>query len=139
MKKIPKSVLVIVYTKDKKVLLLKKKENRDMWQSVTGSLQIDEKPIQAAKRELYEETGINSDNIIDCGKQYIFEIYDMWKYKYDDGVTHNTEHVFKLELDNIIDIKIDKSEHVSYQWFSRVKAAEIVFSHTNRQAIFDLI
>ena len=34
MKKIPKSVLVIVYTKDKKVLLLKKKDNENMWQSV---------------------------------------------------------------------------------------------------------
>jgi len=139
MKKIPKSVLVIVYSKDKKVLLLKKKHNENMWQSVTGSLHIDENPSQAAKRELYEETGINSDNIIDCGKQYIFEIYDMWKHKYEDGVTHNTEHVFKLELENIIDIKIDKAEHDSYQWVSRVKAAEKVFSHTNRQAIFDLI
>ena len=139
MKKIPKSVLVIVYTKDKKVLLLKKKDNENMWQSVTGSLYFDENPNQAAKRELYEETGINSDNIIDCGKQYIFEIYDMWKHKYEDGVTHNTEHVFKLELENIIDIKIDKAEHDSYQWVSRVKAAEKVFSHTNRQAIFDLI
>jgi len=139
MKKIPKSVLVIVYSKDKKVLLLKKKHNENMWQSVTGSLHIDENPSQAAKRELYEETGINSDNIIDCGKQYIFEIYDMWKHKYEDGVTHNTEYVFKLEVENIIDIKIDTTEHDSYQWISRVKAAEKVFSHTNRQAIFDLI
>ena len=63
----------------------------------------------------------------------------MWKHKYEDGVTHNTEYVFKLEVENIIDIKIDKTEHDSYQWISRVKAAEKVFSHTNRQAIFDLI
>ena len=46
MKKIPKSVLVIVYTKDKKVLLLKKKDNENMWQSVTGSLNFDENPNQ---------------------------------------------------------------------------------------------
>ena len=38
-----------------------------------------------------------------------------------------------------IDIVIDKSEHLQYEWLSRVKAAEKVFSHTNRQAIFDLI
>ena len=36
-------------------------------------------------------------------------------------------------------IVIDKEEHVSYEWTSRVKAAEKVFSHTNRQAIFELI
>ena len=139
MKKIPISVLVIIYTKNKDILLLKKNNDKDMWQSVTGSLNENEKPIDAAKREVFEETGLTSDKIFDCNKQYIFEIYEMWRYKYEDGVTHNTEHVFLLELEEKIDIVIDKSEHLQYEWLSRVKAAEKVFSHTNRQAIFDLI
>jgi dATP pyrophosphohydrolase len=63
----------------------------------------------------------------------------MWKHKYEEGTTHNTEHVFKLELDCKTNIKLDEDEHSSYEWVSRVKAAEKVFSHTNRQAIFDLI
>ena len=139
MKKIPISVLVIIYTKNKDILLLKKNNDKDMWQSVTGSLNENEKPIDAAKREVFEETGLTSDKIFDCNKQYIFEIYEMWRYKYEDGVTHNTEHVFLLELEEKVDIVIDKSEHLQYEWLSRVKAAEKVFSHTNRQAIFDLI
>ena len=139
MKKIPISVLVIIYTKNKDILLLKKNNDKDMWQSVTGSLNENEKPIDAAKREVFEETGLTSDKIFDCNKQYIFEIYEMWRHKYEDGVTHNTEHVFLLELEEKIDIEIDKSEHLQYEWLSRVKAAEKVFSHTNRQAIFDLI
>ena len=139
MKKIPISVLIIVYTKNKNILLLNKKGKDNMWQSITGSLQINEKPLDAAKRELFEETGIVSNNIIDCKKEHIFEIYEMWRHKYEDGITHNTEHVFKLELDDIIDIKLDSDEHDSFEWASRVKAAEKVFSHTNRQAIFDLI
>ena len=139
MKKIPKSILIIIYTKNKDVLLLKKINDKDMWQSVTGSMQENETAQDAAKRELLEETGLNSDNLIDCKKEYIFEIYEMWRYKYDDGVTHNTEYVFKLELDDIIDIDMDIEEHSSYVWLPRVKAAEKVFSHTNRQAIFDLI
>ena len=139
MKKIPISVLIIVYTKNKNILLLNKKGKDSMWQSITGSLQINEKPLDAAKRELFEETGIVSNNIIDCKKEHIFEIYEMWRHKYEDGITHNTEHVFKLELDDIIDIKLDSDEHDSFEWASRVKAAEKVFSHTNRQAIFDLI
>ena len=139
MKKIPISVLIIVYTKNKNILLLNKKGKDNMWQSITGSLQINEKPHDAAKRELFEETGIVSNNIIDCKKEHIFEIYEMWRHKYEDGITHNTEHVFKLELDDIIDIKLDSDEHDSFEWASRVKAAEKVFSHTNRQAIFDLI
>ena len=139
MKKIPISVLIIVYTKNKNILLLNKKGKDSMWQSITGSLQINEKPLDAAKRELFEETGIVSNNIIDCKKEYIFEIYEMWRHKYEDDVTHNTEHVFKLELDDIIDIKLDSDEHDAFEWAPRVKAAEKVFSHTNRQAIFDLI
>jgi dATP pyrophosphohydrolase len=139
MKKIPISVLIIVYTKNKNILLLNKKGKDSMWQSITGSLQINEKPLDAAKRELFEETGIVSNNIIDCKKEHIFEIYEMWRHKYEDGITHNTEHVFKLELDDIIDIKLDSDEHDSFEWATRVKAAEKVFSHTNRQAIFDLI
>ena len=116
MKKIPKSILIIIYTKKE-----------------------DETALDTAKRELLEETGLSPDNIIDCKKEYIFEIYEMWRHKYNDGVTHNTEYVFKLELDDIIDINIDAKEHDSYMWLPRVKAAEKVFSHTNRQAIFDLI
>ena len=139
MKKIPISVLIIVYTKNKNILLLNKKGKNNMWQSITGSLQINEKPLDAAKRELFEETGIVSNNIIDCKKEHIFEIYEMWRHKYEDGITHNTEHVFKLELDDIVDIKLDSDEHDSFEWATRVKAAEKVFSHTNRQAIFDLI
>ena len=139
MKKIPISVLIIVYTKNKDILLLNKKGKDSMWQSITGSLQINEKPLDAAKRELFEETGIVSNDIIDCKKEHIFEIYEIWRHKYEDGVTHNTEHIFKLELDDIIDIKLDSDEHDSFEWASRVKAAEKVFSHTNRQAIFDLI
>jgi len=139
MKKIPISVLVLIYTKNKDILILKKNNGKDMWQSVTGSINDGESVDDAAKREVYEETGLNADNIINCNKQYIFEIYEMWRYKYDDNVTHNTEHVFLLELDERKDIIIDKEEHVSYEWTSRVKAAEKVFSHTNRQAIFDLI
>ena len=139
MKKIPISVLVLIYTKNKDILILKKNNDKDMWQSVTGSINDGESVDDAAKREVYEETGLNTDNIINCNKQYIFEIYEMWRYKYDDNVTHNTEHVFLLELEERKDIVIDKEEHVSYEWTSRVKAAEKVFSHTNRQAIFDLI
>ena len=120
-------------------MLLKKSGNNELWQSVTGSLMKNEKPCDAAARELYEETGIKSNELVDCKKEYVFEIYEMWKHKYEDGVTHNTEHVYKLLLNDKVDIKLDNAEHDSYEWVTRVKAAEKVFSYTNRQAIFELI
>ena len=139
MKKIPESILILIYSKNKNVLLLKKSGNNELWQSVTGSLMKNEKPYDAAVRELYEETGITSNELVDCNKEYVFEIYEMWKHKYESDVTHNTEHVYKLLLDDKVDIKLDNGEHDSYEWLTRVKAAEKVFSHTNRQAIFEFI
>ena len=57
----PESVLVVVYTRTGKVLLLKRADDPDFWQSVTGSLLWEEtEPRQAAARELREETGLRA-------------------------------------------------------------------------------
>ena len=138
MSKRPESVLVLVYTNKLEVLLLKKNGYKDMWQSVTGSLFEHEDAYTAAKRELLEETGIKGDPK-NLNTSSSFEIYQMWIDKYEKGVTHNLEHVFEYKLEDKIDIKLDKNEHNEYLWLTRVKAAEKVFSHTNRQAIFDFV
>ena len=88
MKKIPKSVLIVIYTKNKDVLLLKKINDKDMWQSVTGSMQENETAFDAAKRELFEETSIKNIKIIREIKQmYEYELPKnligiIWKGKF---------------------------------------------------------
>ena len=47
--KIPVSSLIIVHTKDMEVLLLHRLDKDGYWQSVTGSLEENESPIEAAK------------------------------------------------------------------------------------------
>ena len=131
----PESVLILVYTTKKDVLLLKRHNEKDMWQSITGSLLENELPSEAAERELFEETGIKKKpqnlNMFNT-----YEIYKMWLHKYENGVTHNKEHIFTLELSEKENICINPDEHDEYIWLPRVKAAEKVFSHTNREAIF---
>ena len=57
----PESVLVVVYTAADEVLVLLRRQPPDFWQSVTGSLRWDEThPLDAARRELREETGLDA-------------------------------------------------------------------------------
>ena len=57
--KLPLSVLVVVHTKDLEVLLLERARRPGFWQSVTGSLDWLEEPLEAAAaREVREETGL---------------------------------------------------------------------------------
>ena len=54
--------MVVVYTEAAEILLLRRHSPFDFWQSVTGSLNADEAPADAAQRELQEETGLTQDH-----------------------------------------------------------------------------
>ena len=58
--KLPLSVLVIIHTAGREVLLMERALRPGFWQSVTGSVDTMEEPLErAAAREVYEETGID--------------------------------------------------------------------------------
>lgn len=131
----PESVLVVVYTQNSEVLMLRRKYPNDFWQSVTGSLERGEKPLDAAIRELQEETGLVNQNLLDCHYSQVFEIYSIWRERYAPGVTQNLEHVFRLQLREKVDIHLDTREHEEFQWLPRTQAADLAFSYTNQEAI----
>ena len=138
--KIPVSTLVVIHTADLKVLLLERADHPGFWQSVTGSQHEGEALADTAAREVAEETGIDA-------RQYrleawnlsnVYEIYPVWRHRYAPGVTHNTEHVFGLEVPREIPVTLAPREHVSSQWLPWKEAADRVFSWSNRKAILML-
>jgi len=132
----PESVLVVIYTQIGEVLLLQRCDVPHFWQSVTGSLREAEMPIQAAKREVWEETGLQiEENWYDCSHQNRFEIQPPWKSRYAPEVTHNLEHVFTLRLPSLPAIRLNPKEHCSYCWLPREQAAQKATSYTNQEAI----
>ncbi|GAA3534427.1 dihydroneopterin triphosphate diphosphatase [Zobellella aerophila] len=135
----PESVLVLIHTKDQ-VLLLQRKDNPDFWQSVTGSLEPGEFRMQAAARELEEETGLRLDNglaLIDTGHKVRFEIYPRWRHRYRPGVTHNWEYEFRLCVPEPLEVQL--SEHLAQVWLPFELARQQASSWTNKAAIDRLI
>ncbi|OZA09057.1 MAG: dihydroneopterin triphosphate diphosphatase, partial [Methylotenera sp. 17-45-7] len=58
--KTPISALVLIHTTDLQVLIMERADKPGYWQSVTGSIEGDETPLQAAVREVHEETGLDA-------------------------------------------------------------------------------
>ena len=136
--KTPISVLVLIHTADLKVLLIERADKAGFWQSVTGSIEIMDATLRdTAIREVMEETGLNASQykLEDWQFAQKYEIYEHWRYRYAPGVTHNTEHVFGLELANMVDVKLASNEHVAYEWVDWREAAKRVFSWTNVEAL----
>src|ERR1700741_4931394 len=112
--KIPESVLVVIHTADLQVLLIERADKPGFWQSVTGSKDSpDEALPDTAAREVQEETGIDVHAalagvgaLIDWKLSNIYEIYPVWRHRYAEGVTHNTEHVFSLQVPREIPVRL---------------------------------
>lgn len=136
----PVSALVVIYDANLNVLLLERADHPGYWQSVTGSREGNEQLLETAMREAREETGLDARQyaLSDWQTQNVYEIYPKWQHRYPPGTTHNTEHVFGLELPHQVAVQIAPREHLSYQWLAWQEAAEKVFSPSNRAAILQL-
>jgi len=139
--KLPISVLVLVHTVQREVLLLERALRPGYWQSVTGSLDTMDEPLErAAAREVSEETGIDAA----CGRLerwtvvYTFEIYKQWRHRFAPGVIHNVENVFALELAARAPVTLAQEEHTNFEWLPWREAAAKCFSWSNRDAILML-
>lgn len=136
----PVSVLVLIHSPDRHILLLERARHPGYWQSVTGSREGSESLIQTAVREVGEETGvaITPEQLSDWHLSNRFEIFEEWRHRYGPDVVFNTEHVYSLCLPQSTPITVAPDEHLGYRWLPQQEAAAAVFSWTNRDAILML-
>jgi len=141
--KIPESVLVVIHTPALDVLLIRRADASEFWQSVTGSKDTADEPLAlTAAREVAEETGIScgegsalASQLVDWQLRNIYEIYPGWRARYEPGVTHNTEHLFGLCVPERLAPTLDPREHTDWQWLPYREAADACFSPSNAEAI----
>ncbi len=116
---------------------MERADKAGFWQSVTGSVEGDETPYQAAIREVLEETGLDANkyDFQDWQASNVYEIYPHWRHRYAPGVTQNREHLFGLTLPAPLAIRLAPDEHLQYEWVDWREAAKRVFSWTNIDAL----
>ncbi len=144
--KIPESVLVVIHTSDLDVLLLERADMPGFWQSVTGSKdEIDEPLEETCRREVGEETGIaigssrvHANCLRDWQMRNVYEIYPQWRHRYAPGVTQNTEYVFGLAVPRDIEVRLAPREHLRFEWLDWRAAADRCTSPSNAEAVLHL-
>ena len=135
----PISVLVAVYSEDGNALLLKRSEPFGFWQSVTGSLLEGERHADAAMRELEEETGLRDEGLLEySGVSRQFAIDPRWRDRFAPGVVENVEFEWHYRVPGPVDIRLDGVEHTAFEWVPLARAADTVWSWTNKAALRSL-
>ncbi len=135
----PVSVLVVVHSDDGQVLLLKRSRPFQFWQSVTGCLEPGESHVDAAARELFEETGLTNEGELSyAGISRQFAIDSRWVNRFPPGAVENVEFEWRYRLATPSEIAICDDEHTEFVWLPVEKAIDQVWAWTNRDALVNL-
>ncbi len=115
--------------KDVEYLLMKRSEDErypNIWQMVTGSIEIGEKAYETAHREIIEETSLKPRQM------WIVPNVNSFYAANDDSV--NMVPVFVAEVDYTTDVVLS-AEHSEYLWCGKEKAQELFAWDGQRKSV----
>jgi lipoyl(octanoyl) transferase len=130
-------VKVLVTDGDRILLLHRKRERGNFWQPITGSIEENELPIDAARRELIEETGHAGDPR-PMALMQSFMIESHYLAQRHAAPIIASEVGFRARLDSSLPIALDTTEHDAFGWFTFAEAYEKIRWTDDREAIEQL-
>lgn len=141
MARAPYQVLIIPYIRKeahKIMFALFRRSQEGYWQAIAGGGEEGESIIQTAKREAFEEAGIQQDQkyvqLDSCSGLSVVSVVGEFMWGCDTYII--PEHCFGVEVDNQ-DLLIS-SEHKEYKWVCYEEAIEMLKWDSNKTAIWEL-
>jgi lipoyl(octanoyl) transferase len=130
-----KLIKVIIHNGDHRVLLLHRRPERgNFWQPITGTIEPGEAPIDAARREIVEETGTAGEPR-DTGLVQSFMIESQFLASKYPAPIIVSETGFAAHADQRVPITMDADEHDDYGWFTFPEAYGKIRWTDDREAL----
>ena len=142
MSRAPFQVLILPYriTLSNKVLYaLFKRESSSggYWQGIAGGGKNSEYPLEAAKRETFEETGIDRSNkYIKLDSYTMIPVVNVCGFKWGKDVLVIPEYCFGVKVEKE-QLQLSP-EHTEYKWLNYGHAMEILYWDSNKCALWEL-
>ena len=136
--RLPIQVCIFLYRERenrREYLLLHRVAGRgSFWQGITGAPEEGETLLQAAMREVIEETGLSPANICPIHYTYRFPVAEEWRETYVPNTNEIVEHVFVAEVEGS-DPTLS-GEHDAWQWRTPDEAAAMLKWQNNIDALW---
>lgn len=117
-------------------VLIGKRRDGDYWQAISGGGENSETPLQAAKRELLEETSLSGEHWIQLDSMCTLpKVHYRGHEKWAEDILVIPEYAFMTQA--VGDIKIS-AEHSSLAWKSIDEADALLKYDSNRNALWEL-
>ncbi len=142
--RLPKQVLVIPFKKDFDGTIkycIFKRNDLNVHQFIAGGMEDYDKTVEsAAKREFFEETGIDIEDkrFIKLEEECMIPVVNIVKdFLWGENTFYAKEYAFAVCLDDKCNINLS-SEHKDYAWLTYNDARKLLKYDSNKSALWEL-